>query len=69
MNQERGNKFDSREWYCHLHGKGNHSTKFCKIVKELESIGWVRKQKNAIVREVQNSGFEDVGLNKKSSCY
>ncbi|MGL6008340.1 MAG: hypothetical protein ACRC1D_02700 [Culicoidibacterales bacterium] len=33
-----GSQKDGNEklWYCHLHGKGDHSTKFCNVVKLLE---------------------------------
>lgn len=42
-NKEKYSGFTKKEWFCHIHGKGNHSTKFCKVVKLLESKGWRRK--------------------------
>lgn len=42
-NNEVNRVEEGKEWYCHLHGKGNHSTKFCEVVKLLKSKGAEKK--------------------------
>ena len=61
------NKNNGKKWFCHLHGEGNHSTKFCEIIKTLESKGWVRKGRN--IANIQEISEEKENLNKFNSSY
>lgn len=48
---------NNNQLYCHLHGKGKHSTSQCEVVKLVESKGWTRVRK------------EHKHINKNSSSY
>ncbi|MGL6009302.1 MAG: retroviral-like aspartic protease family protein [Culicoidibacterales bacterium] len=45
--------YDKKSWYCHFHGEGDHSTKFCKVVQKLEAKGWKRGSMEKNVRAIE----------------
>jgi hypothetical protein len=52
--------------------KGNHSTKFCKVVKLMESKGWKRNKNDLVTRDIRDLSDDSVSkcdLNKKDDCY
>ncbi|KAI5148608.1 hypothetical protein ENBRE01_0423 [Enteropsectra breve] len=65
----------SKIWYCPYHGEGEHSAKYCPVIKKLESKGWMRKQPSSQRRFVRDIRYEDAEngsenqLNKDSSIY
>jgi hypothetical protein len=56
--------YGKKEWFCHYHGKGEHSTKFCKVVNALEAKGWRR---NTFENQVRN--MDEEKLNKNNQEY
>ncbi|MGL5708894.1 MAG: reverse transcriptase domain-containing protein [Aeromonas sp.] len=56
-----------RMWFCHIHGKGDHSTKFCKVVKLLESKGWTRNKNKNGIRSVNENFNEENEINSNDS--
>lgn len=52
---------EGNRWFCRFHGKGNHSTKFCEVVRKMEKLGWVRERR-------ENRNYE-TKLNKSGSYY
>ncbi|KAI5150401.1 hypothetical protein ENBRE01_1475 [Enteropsectra breve] len=55
--------------FCHLHGEGNHSTKFCKVIQQLEKKGWKRESSTNSMRAVEEEENEDIkDINNYSLC-
>lgn len=52
------------EWFCHFHGKGNHSSKFCEIIRKLEQQWWKREGFNGHEERSKRDG-----LNKRDFSY
>lgn len=63
--KELGGK-KSGAWYCHYHGQGDHSTKYCEVVRTLESKGWIRYQPSQTGKAREKSGGSG---NKNSPNY
>ncbi|KAI5152234.1 hypothetical protein ENBRE01_2675 [Enteropsectra breve] len=55
--------------FYHLHGEGNHSTKLCIVIQQLEKKGWKRENFTNSMRaieEEENEGIKDI--NNYSLC-
>ncbi|KAI5151210.1 hypothetical protein ENBRE01_1972, partial [Enteropsectra breve] len=56
--------------YCHLHGEGSNSTKFCKVIQQLEKQGWKKTTSNKSINQVEISEeIEESGDNKMINNY
>ncbi|KAI5153810.1 hypothetical protein ENBRE01_3278 [Enteropsectra breve] len=63
ISTEEGNKSysaPSRQWHCPYYGEGDHSAKFCPVIKKLESKGWVRNKllQRRFIRDIKNEEDE-----------
>ena len=64
-NFRKQNDMSNKTWFFPLHGRGNHSAKYCKVIKALESKGWSRnftKQAGVVANDEED-------LNKGNSNY
>lgn len=64
------NPAKAKEQFCHYHGKGNHTTNKCEVVKKMEEQGWsrtLRKMPVRAIRETQEEHSE--GMNKAFERY